>query len=111
MLMRLHTAQRAGPNVASRNLHKHRVQPTLRVCWRGSVSRLSKRNSAKVRKGMCHAQSVTAKMDMKVMVKLSVARSSGKLDLSNCGLAEVPEELCSIIDLEVRVSVVHHLCI
>lgn len=42
-------------------------------------------------------------MDMKIMVKLSVARSSGKLDLSNCGLTEVPEELCSIIDLEVYI--------
>ena len=43
---------------------------------------------------------VTAKMDMRVMVKLSVARSSGKLDLSNCGLTEVPAEVCDLRDLQ-----------
>ena len=42
----------------------------------------------------------TAKMDMRVMVKLSVARSSGKLDLSDCGLTEVPAEVCDLRDLE-----------
>ena len=48
-----------------------------------------------------HSRAIVAKMDMQVMVKLSVARSSGKLDLSNCNLTEVPEELCGIVDLEV----------
>lgn len=43
-------------------------------------------------------------MDMQLMVKLSVAKSSGKLDLSNFNLTEVPEELCSIVDLEVHPS-------
>ena len=43
---------------------------------------------------------VTAKMNMRVMVKLSVARSSGKLDLSDCGLTEVPAEVCDLRDLE-----------
>lgn len=46
------------------------------------------------------AMLVTAKMDMRVMVKLSVAKSSGKLDLSDCGLTEVPPEVCDLRDLE-----------
>ena len=45
---------------------------------------------------------VTAKMDMQVMVKLSVAASSGKLDLSGCNLTEVPPEVCNLRGLEVR---------
>lgn len=48
-----------------------------------------------------HSHAIVAKMDMQVMVKLSVAKSSCKLDLSNCNLTEVPQEVCSIIDLEV----------
>ena len=44
---------------------------------------------------------VTAKMDMQVMVKLSVAASSGKLDLSGCNLTEVPPEVCNLKGLEV----------
>lgn len=43
---------------------------------------------------------VTAKMDMRVMIKLSVARSSGKLDLSDCGLTDVPAEVCDLRNLE-----------
>lgn len=48
----------------------------------------------------CLAVLVTAKMDMRVMVKLSVAKSSGKLDLSDCGLTEVPPEVCELRNLE-----------
>ena len=47
---------------------------------------------------------VTAKMNMQVMVKLSVAASSGKLDLSDCNLTEVPPEVCNIKGLEVSIS-------
>lgn len=47
---------------------------------------------------------VTAKMNMQVMVKLSVAASSGKLDLSNCNLTEVPPEVCNLKGLEVSTS-------
>lgn len=43
---------------------------------------------------------VSAAVNMRVMVKLSVAKSSGKLDLSDCGLTEVPAEVCNIHDLE-----------
>lgn len=43
---------------------------------------------------------VTAKMNMQVMVKLSVAASSGKLDLSDCNLMEVPPEVCNLKGLE-----------
>lgn len=51
---------------------------------------------------------VTAKMDMRVMVKLSVARSSGKLDLSDCDLTEVPAEVCDLRDLEASVAAHQH---
>ena len=47
---------------------------------------------------------VTAKMNMQVMVKLSVAASSGKLDLSDCNLMEVPPEVCNLKGLEVSTS-------
>ncbi len=47
---------------------------------------------------------VTAKVSMQVMVKLSVAASSGKLDLSDCNLTEVPPEVCNIKGLEVSIS-------
>ena len=43
---------------------------------------------------------VSAAVNMRVMVKLSVAKSSGKLDLSDCGLTEVPAEVCNMHDLE-----------
>lgn len=43
---------------------------------------------------------VAAAMNMQVMVKLSVAASSGKLDLSDCGLTEVPPEVCNLKSLE-----------
>ena len=49
---------------------------------------------------------ITAAMNMQVMVKLSVAKSSGKLDLSNCGLKEVPPEVCDLRDLEVNSCIV-----
>ncbi|KAL3161282.1 hypothetical protein ABBQ38_009638 [Trebouxia sp. C0009 RCD-2024] len=39
---------------------------------------------------------VSAAVNMRVMVKLSVAKSSGKLDLSDCGLTEVPAEELSL---------------
>lgn len=46
-----------------------------------------------------------AAADMRIMVKLSVASSSGKLDLSDCDLTEVPDAVCNLIDLEVS-----HVC-
>ena len=53
---------------------------------------------------------VTAKMDMQVMVKLSVAASSGKLDLSGYNLTEVPPEVCNLKGLEVCMLLVHCSC-
>ena len=53
---------------------------------------------------------VAAAMNMRVMVKLSVAASSGKLDLSDCGLTEVPPEVCNLKSLEASVVRETHLC-
>lgn len=48
---------------------------------------------------------VSAAVNMRVMVKLSVAKSSGKLDLSDCGLEEVPAEVCNMRDLEAGICI------
>lgn len=50
---------------------------------------------------------VRAARDIRVMVKLSVAASSGKLDLSDCDLKEVPAEVCNLKDLEARLPLPH----
>ena len=43
-------------------------------------------------------------VDRTLMVKLSLAQSSGKLDLSECELDSVPEEVFALAGLEVSIT-------
>ena len=49
---------------------------------------------------------VAAATDMQVRIKLSVAASTDKLDLSSFGLSELPAGVCNLPDLQVNVITV-----
>lgn len=48
--------------------------------------------------------------DRRLMVKLSLAQSSGSLDLSEFELDSVPEEVCSLMQLEVSTIINPDIC-
>ena len=66
--------------------------------WQGGTSLRGKRTVQR-RQRVCRA--AVAELDSVVKVKLSLAATSGKLDLSDCELTEVPEEVFAIEGLVV----------
>ena len=80
------------------------AQPLPELCWaRGARMPACSRRT----KSACTAAAGTAAagiVDRSLMVKLSLAQSSGKLDLSECELDSVPKEVFALAGLEVSIT-------